>query len=243
MAQVFLNGRFCKEEEARVSVYDHGFLYGDGVFETLRVYAGRIFRLEAHLARLRASAAGIALPLPWEEGELREILRKCVAENNSDEAVLRLTVSRGPGPPGLDPDLCPTPTLVVLTRPFDGYPESLYREGVTAALVSRRKPAADVLDPGIKSANYLNNILARIEAKQAGADEAILLNGDGFLAEGSVSISSSSRRRPSSPPLPPPASSTASPARWCSRSRGPRESRWRRICCPPSPSSGPRKSF
>ncbi len=187
MTKVFINDCFCEEDEARVSVYDHGFLYGDGIFETLRVYAGRIFRLEAHLARLRASAAKIALPLPWDDAGLRETLQACLTVNGCDEAVLRLTVSRGPGPPGLDPVLCPTPTLVVLTRPFDGYPESMYREGISGALVSVRKPPADVLDPAIKSANYLNNILARIEAKQAGADEAILLNGDGFLAEGSVS--------------------------------------------------------
>ncbi len=187
MTKVFINDRFCEEGEARVSVYDHGFLYGDGIFETLRVYGGRIFRLEAHLARLRASARKIALPLPWDDNGLGETLRECLKVNRCEEAVLRLTVSRGPGPPGLDPALCPTPTLVVLTRPFNGYPETMYRAGVSAALVSVRKPAADVLDPGIKSANYLNNILARIEAKQAGADEAILLNGDGFLAEGSVS--------------------------------------------------------
>ncbi len=187
MTKVFINGRFCEEDEARLSVFDHGFLYGDGIFETLRVYGGRIFRLEAHLARLRTSAARIALRLPWDDDGLSETLRKCLAVNGCDEAVLRLTVSRGPGPPGLDPDLCPTPTLVVLTRPFNGYPESLYREGVSAVLVSVRKPPVDVLDPGIKSANYLNNILARIEAKQAGADEAILLNHDGFLTEGSVS--------------------------------------------------------
>jgi branched-chain amino acid aminotransferase len=187
MPKVFINGRFCEEGEARVSVYDHGFLYGDGIFETLRVYGGRIFRLEAHLARLRASAGKIALPLPWDDDGLRETLRECLKVNSCDEAVLRLTVSRGAGPPGLDPALCPTPTLVVLTRPFNGYPETMYREGVSAALVSVRKPPADVLDPGIKSANYLNNILAKIEAKQVGADEAILLNGDGFLAEGSVS--------------------------------------------------------
>jgi len=185
--QVYLNDTFVPESEARVSVLDHGYLYGDGIFETLRAYSGFIFRLQDHLVRLFDSARGLSLTLPWDREQLASILTACLKVNGYDNAVLRLTISRGMGPPGLDPDLCKTPTLVVLTRPFTGYPEMLYERGISLALVKVQKNLPQAIDPQIKSANYLNNILAKIEAKKAGADEAILLNHQGYLTEGTVS--------------------------------------------------------
>lgn len=187
MTKVYLNGTFLDPEEAKVSVFDHGFLYGDGIFETLRAYAGRIFRLDAHLNRLFTSAASISLATPWDRQTLAGILEESLRVNRCENAVLRLSISRGTGPPGLDPDLCAEPTISVLTRAFQGYPAKVYEEGLSIALVPVRKIRAEALDPRIKSTNFLNNILARIEAKKAGADEGILLNHDGFLAEGTVS--------------------------------------------------------
>ncbi len=187
MAYVYINGEFFPEEEARISVFDHGFLYGDGIFETLRAYSGRIFRREDHLHRLFESARKISLVIPGDRQKLGEILLESLKTNQCRDAVLRLSVSRGAGPPGLDPDLCPTPTLTVMTRPFQGYPEKMYDAGISIALVKVRKNLPEALDPGIKSTNFLNNILAKIEAKEAGADEGILLNHNGFLTEGTVS--------------------------------------------------------
>lgn len=187
MTKVYLNGTFLDPEEAKVSVFDHGFLYGDGIFETLRAYTGRIFRVAAHLDRLFASAASLSLTLPWDRQTLTRILEQSLRVNRCENAVLRLSISRGIGPPGLDPDLCAEPTITVLTRPFQGYPAKVYEEGLSIALVPVRKIRAEALDPRIKSANFLNNILAKIEAKKAGVDEGILLNHAGFLAEGTVS--------------------------------------------------------
>jgi branched-chain amino acid aminotransferase len=187
MAEVYINGEFVKEDEARISVFDHGFLYGDGIFETLRSYASRIFRMEDHLIRLFESAHRLSLHIPWEKKDLQEILLRCLTVNRLEDAVLRLSISRGVGPLGLDPDLCQSPTLIVLTRPFQGYPETMYEQGIGITLVSIRKNSPHALDPRIKSTNFLNNILAKIQAKEAGADEGILLNCDGMLAEGTVS--------------------------------------------------------
>ncbi len=187
MSYIYINGEFFTEEEAKISVFDHGFLYGDGIFETLRSYSGRIFCIEDHLHRLFESARKIYLEIPWDQQELVEILKESLKINQCRDAVLRLSISRGAGPPGLDPDLCPSPTLTVMTRPFKGYPEKMYNEGISITLVKVRKNLPDALDPGIKSTNFLNNILAKIEAKKTGADEGILLNHDGFLTEGTVS--------------------------------------------------------
>ncbi|MEK6777950.1 MAG: aminotransferase class IV [bacterium] len=187
MSKVFINGEFFTEENARISVFDHGFLYGDGIFETLRSYSGRIFRIMDHLDRLFESARRICLSMPWDRPTLTKILNRCLAANECKDAVLRLSVSRGVGPPGLDPDLCLKPTITVLTRPFNGYPEEMYKDGIRITLVHVKKILPEAIDPNIKSTNFLNHILAKIEAKRAGADEGILLNHDGFLTEGTVS--------------------------------------------------------
>ncbi|NOY54225.1 MAG: aminodeoxychorismate lyase [Deltaproteobacteria bacterium] len=185
--KVYINGDFFEPQEARVSVFDHGFLYGDGIFETLRSYRGRIFRFDDHFDRLQASADKIALPLPWKKEDCRNLLKEALQINDCPDALLRLSLSRGEGPPGLDPALCKKPTIVVMVRPFHGYPPEDYARGVTIAVVSVRKNLTSALDAGIKSTNFLNNILAKIEAKNAAAMEGVLLNQDGFLTEGTVS--------------------------------------------------------
>jgi branched-chain amino acid aminotransferase len=187
MTRVYIDGKFYPEEHARISVFDHGFLYGDGIFETLRSYTGRIFRLDDHLTRLFESARAISLALPWSRQQLTAILMETMTVNKWEDGVLRLSVSRGSGPPGLDPALCETPTVVVMARSFQGYPETLYEKGIHISLVEIRKSHTDTLDPRIKSTNFLNNILAKIQAKETGADEGILLNTEGYLTEGTVS--------------------------------------------------------
>ena len=180
-----MNDRIVPEAEAKVSVYDHGFLYGDGVYETMRAYGGCVFMLERHLERLGRSASLVRLALP-EEGAVGMAVRDTLAANELSEAYVRITVSRGPGPIGLDPDLCRKPTLVVVAERFREYPVAFYENGMTVTLAKTRRNLREAINPGIKSLNFLNNILAKIEAKDRGADEAFMLNAEGFLAEGTV---------------------------------------------------------
>ena len=135
MPKVYINGEYAEEKDAKISVFDHGFLYGDGIFETLRAYRGKLFRLDDHLNRLFASAEKISLSIPWDRGKLSDILAECLRKNALENAVLRITLSRGVGPQGLDPDLCKEPTLVVISRPFKGYPQSMVDHGISIALV------------------------------------------------------------------------------------------------------------
>jgi branched-chain amino acid aminotransferase len=182
---IYLNDRFVREEKAVVSVFDHGFLYGDGVFETLRAYDGAIFSLRGHLDRLKKSARAIGLPLP--DLSFDELLRAALLKNGLREAILRITLSRGPGPLAPSPRGCPSPTLVIFARPFIPPPRRLYARGLSAILARTRRNPAEALDPRIKSANFLNLIMAKREAERQGAQEAILLNAGGELAEGSTS--------------------------------------------------------
>ena len=184
---IFLNSRLVSSHRAVVSVYDHGFLYGDGVYETFRAYNGFIFRLEQHLCRLEQSARLIHLKLPQSTRRLRAILYRTLTANRLREAMLRLTISRGRGALGLDPALCPRPTLVVMPRPFKCYSKGLYTRGLKTVIVSIRRHGSDSLNPQIKSTNFLNNILAQIEARRAGADEGLMLNRGGYLTEGAAS--------------------------------------------------------
>ncbi|HLG21427.1 MAG TPA: aminotransferase class IV [Candidatus Manganitrophaceae bacterium] len=183
---IFVNGRFVPKEKARVSVYDHGFLYGDGLFETLRAYSGTIFRLPQHLERLARSAQRLTLSLP-PLFDLEALLYKTLERNRLRDAILRLTVTRGEGAVGLDPDLCGKPTLVILARRFKGYPSEFYEKGVSAAIVQVRRTPPAALDPAFKSISFLNNVQAKIEANRRGAFEGIFLSLDGYLAEGTVS--------------------------------------------------------
>jgi branched-chain amino acid aminotransferase len=182
---VYLNNRFVKDRDAKVSVFDRGFLYGDGVFETVRAYHGTLFRLEDHLRRLEQSARLIGLALPIKRAGLERIAYRALARNRLKQAILRITVSRGVGP--LQPERNRRrPTLVVTARPLPDYPPSLYRKGAAVILSSVRRNLPEALDPRIKSANFLNNLLALREAQARGAVEAILLNHRGELTEGSV---------------------------------------------------------
>lgn len=185
--QVWVNGRFAPEDQARISVFDYGFLYGDGVFETLRAYNGCIFRIDRHLDRLRESARRIGLPLPYSIKRTRSLLYKALFRNRLKDALLRITVSRGPGPWGTRGPARSRPTVVVLAGRFSGIPERAYSTGRSVMISSIRKQGEDCLDPRIKSLNFLANRLARIEAGRRGFDEAILLNRRGEVTEGSVS--------------------------------------------------------
>ncbi len=169
-----------------MSVYDHGLLYGDGIYETMRAYEGVVFMLDRHIERLRRSAALIKLGLP-DDVYIRDAVSLALGANKLSEAYVRITVSRGRGPIGLDPALCPEPTFIVFAEPFKRYPESLYREGVKLVIARTRRNIVAAIDPRIKSLNFLNNILAKMEAKERGAYEAVMLNSEGFLAEGTVS--------------------------------------------------------
>src|SRR5437667_4030709 len=184
---IYLNDRFVPKEEAKISVFDHGFLYGDGVFETLRAYRGKAFMLNEHLARLEKSAARLQIPMPVKRSRLSAFVAESLEKNQLTEAYLRITGSRGPGEIGLEPALCRSPTFVVIANPFEPYPESFYRDGVSVAVVQTRRNLPEALPPQVKSLNYLNNILAKMEATALGAYEALLLNQHGELTEGTTS--------------------------------------------------------
>ncbi|MEW6543159.1 MAG: aminotransferase class IV [Nitrospirota bacterium] len=180
---VYLNDRFVDRKAAVISVFDHGFLYGDGVYETLRSYDGRLFRLDQHLARLFRSARAIGLTIPIGERDWPTILNEAIRRNGLQDAHVRITVSRGEGEIGLDPALCPHPTVVVIAKPLPTYPARFYEEGVELAIASVRRNPAAALPPQIKSLNFLNNILAKREATRSGAFDALMLNVEGHLAE------------------------------------------------------------
>ncbi len=182
--KIFFNGAMVPATEARVSVFDHGFLYGDGIFEGIRAYEGRVFKLEEHLDRLFDSAKSILLDIPYTREELAEAVCATVRENGLTDAYIRLVVSRGPGDLGLDPTKCSHPSVIIIADRITLYPEELYQRGLELAAVSTRRPATDVLNPSIKSLNYLNNILAKIEANLRGLPEVVLLNHQGYVVEG-----------------------------------------------------------
>ena len=182
-AWIFLNDRFVEKEQARISVFDHGFLYGDGVYETLRAYHGRIFLLERHLARLRRSCDLIGLSLPVKDDGWMSIISEILIRNGLEDAGLRLTISRGEGELGIDPGLCARPTVVVIAKSLVPYPARMREEGVRLQLVSVRRNPQSAQSPQIKSLSFLNNILAKQEAVQAGAYDALMLNMDGHVTE------------------------------------------------------------
>ena len=180
---IYIDAKFYPEEEAKISVFDHGLLYGDGVFEGIRAYEGRVFKLEEHLRRLEDSAKAILLKIPLNRDEMRAAVLETCQRNKMKAGYLRLVVTRGKGYLGLSPDRCKKPTVIIIASELELYPEKYYREGLRVVTVPtwRNSPAA--LDPAIKSLNYLNNILAKIEGQQAGAQEVILLNPQGMVAE------------------------------------------------------------
>lgn len=183
---IYLDGEYVSKEDAKISVYDHGFLYGDGVFEGIRVYSGNIFRLTEHLERLYYSAKSIMLEIPHTMEELTEIVVQTVAKNKYQDAYIRVVVSRGVGDLGLDPYNCPKPSVIVIAEPLSIYPKELYEKGLEIATVASRRNRPDVLPPQVKSLNYLNNILVKLEAHLANVSEALMLNDQGYVAEGSA---------------------------------------------------------
>ncbi len=180
---IYVNGRFVPKEDAAISVFDHGFLYGDGVFEGIRAYKGRVFRLEEHLDRLYESAKTVMLEIPLSRAEMREAILETLRRNGLRDAYIRPVVSRGVGDLGLDPRKCSRPTVVIIVDTIQLYPKEAYQRGLRTITATVRKVRPDMLNPRVKSLNYLNNILARIEANQVGAEEAIMLTADGYVAE------------------------------------------------------------
>jgi len=181
--KIFISGKLYDKEDAKISVYDHGLLYGDGVFEGLRSYGGKVFRLEQHLARLWDSAKAIWLEIPMTREAMAAAINDTLKVNNIKDGYIRLVITRGAGSLGLDPNRTSNPQVIIIADSISLYPEELYRKGleIVTASTMRNHPAA--LSPRIKSLNYLNNILAKIEGLQAGCIEALMLNHKGEVAE------------------------------------------------------------
>jgi branched-chain amino acid aminotransferase len=181
--KIYIAGTFYDKEDAKISVYDHGLLYGDGVFEGIRSYAGKVFRMDEHLDRLWNSAKAILLQIPITKAEMAQAINDTLAANSIRDGYIRVVVTRGVGTLGLDPNRCSNPQVIIIADKISLYPEELYQKGLKIITVSvaRNHPAA--LSPRIKSLNYLNNILAKIEGIQAGCIEALMLNLKGEVAE------------------------------------------------------------
>ena len=182
---IFLDGNLVKKEDAKISVYDHGFLYGDGVFEGIRSYNGNVFRLHEHLVRLYESAKSILLDIPYTIEEMTEIVKDTLKANQLQSAYIRLIVSRGVGNLGIDPSTCKVASVIVIAEPLALFPPHLYETGISIVSASSRRNRSDVLSPKTKTLNYLNNILVKLEATQAGVSEAMMMNDEGYVAEGS----------------------------------------------------------
>jgi branched-chain amino acid aminotransferase len=180
---IYIDGEFLPKAEAKVSVFDHGLLYGDGVFEGIRSYNGRVFKLDEHLERLYDSAKSIMLQIPIPIETMKEKVLETLRLNHLREAYIRLVVTRGVGDLGLDPDKCPNPSIIIIADKITLYPPKFYEEGLDIVTVSVRRNYAEAINPRIKSLNYLNNILAKIEGKQAGAEEVLMLNAEGYVVE------------------------------------------------------------
>ncbi|HYB92743.1 MAG TPA: branched-chain-amino-acid transaminase, partial [archaeon] len=178
---VYIDGKFYPKSEAKVSVYDHGLLYGDGVFEGIRAYNGRVFQLDAHIDRLFMSAKSIDLKIPLSQEELKETIINTLRKQNLRDSYIRLVVTRGFGDLGLDPRKCPKPSIIIIAEQL----KSLFGEApATAVVASTRRNNPTALNPAVKSLNYLNNILAKLEANRANATEALMLDQNGFISEG-----------------------------------------------------------
>ncbi len=181
--QIYIDGKWLARKDAKVSVFDHGLLYGEGVFEGIRVYSRRIFRLRAHLERLYRSARGIALDIAMPLAKLEKLVVEAVGRNKAEDGYIRLVVTRGEGALGIDPASCPAPSIIIIVDQVAVYPRELYEGGVNVVTSPTRQVSHEAVDPRIKSLNYLKNILAKIDARVANAHEAILLNREGFIAE------------------------------------------------------------
>jgi len=181
--KIYLDGKLVDREKAVVSVFDHGLLYGDGVFEGIRAYHGRVFKLSEHLDRLFRSARAILLEIPLSKKDLEKAVLTTLRANHLKDAYIRLVVTRGVGDLGLDPRKCKKPTVFIITDKITLYPEEFYEKGLHVVTSSVKRNIAEALNPTIKSLNYLNNVLAKVEAIRQHAPEAIMLNREGYVAE------------------------------------------------------------
>jgi branched-chain amino acid aminotransferase len=184
--KVWINGAIVEGADARISVLDHGLLYGDGIFEGMRVYAGKVFRLSDHLRRFENGARAIGLELPGDADFIGKVVLETARAFGQREAYIRLIATRGRGALGVDPTTCHDPQLICIVTSISLYPEEKLARGIDLVTASLRRPCADAVDPAIKSLNYLNSVLAKREARLRGADEALILNRAGMVAEASV---------------------------------------------------------
>jgi branched-chain amino acid aminotransferase len=181
--KVYINGKYRDEADACISVFDHGLLYGDGIFEGIRAYNGRVFKLKEHIVRLFCSAKAILLTIPMSHAELMDAVIQTCRQNKVQDGYIRLVVTRGIGTLGLNPNRCKDPCVIIIAGKIQLYPPELYEKGMEIITVPTVRNLHSALNPAIKSLNYLNNILAKIEANNSGCEEAIMLNAEGFVAE------------------------------------------------------------
>ncbi len=181
--EVYIDGKFYRKEDAKISVFDHGLLYGDGLFEGIRVYDNCIFKLDAHLERIEYSAKAIALELPWKREELARAHIEACRRNGIENGYIRTVITRGVGDLGLNPNNCGNPSIIIIADKIKLYPPSVYEDGMKLITVPTRRTSVAALPPMVKSLNYLNSILAKIEALNCGFDECLLLNDQGHVAE------------------------------------------------------------
>lgn len=181
--KVYIDGQFVESEDAKISVFDHGLLYGDGIFEGIRLYSGCVFRLDEHLERLEFSAKAIMLNMLWSRQELSDLVCETCRVNGLTDGYIRLVITRGKGNLGLSPKSCKVPTLIIIADRLSLYPTEYYEKGLEIITVPTRRVNAAALSPGVKSLNYLNNIMAKMEAARLGYFEALMLNDQGYVAE------------------------------------------------------------
>ncbi len=181
--KIYIDGTFYAEEEAKISVFDHGLLYGDGIFEGIRAYNGRVFKLQEHIDRLYDSAKAILLEIPYQREELAEAVLETCRQNEMREGYIRLVVTRGKGNLGLSPSHCKTPTVFIIAAALELYPAEYYQNGLEVITVPTTRTSPAALNPAVKSLNYLNNVMAKVEGALAGVHEVVMLNSEGLVAE------------------------------------------------------------
>jgi branched-chain amino acid aminotransferase len=184
--KIFIDGKLCAERDAKISVFDHGLLYGDGVFEGIRAYNGRVFKLKEHIDRLFYSAKAILLDIPMSHAQICKATVDTIRANKLRDCYVRLIVTRGVGTLGLNPRSCKKPSVIIIAGKIQVYPAELYARGMDIVTVPTVRNLHSAVNPAIKSLNYLNNILAKIEANNAGVEEAVMLNAEGYVAEGTA---------------------------------------------------------
>lgn len=180
---IYIDGEYFAKQDARISVFDHGLLYGDGIFEGIRFYNGRVFRLQQHIRRLFISAKAILLDIGFTEGEIAAAVCATIRKNNLTDGYVRLLVTRGVGSLGLNPFACKKASVIIIADKIALYPEEKYQMGLKLITCSIRRPAPDALSPSVKSLNYLNNVMAKVEAIHGNAEEGLMLNAQGYIAE------------------------------------------------------------